>query len=618
MFLTYALVILANAMSVERECLKENYYVMQDVCWTRYLPFAGTVAATVSSALSVLAGASRILQAIGHDRVFPLLGKCTITKDSKEEPRLAYFVSYAMAQILMVSNSSVNTVGPLLTNLVLLVFCLINLSCFLMSVLRIPNFRPRYPYFSALQALFGTIMCFSLMFMINWLIAIFSWMICIILFLYLALFVRPLNEWGDLGQVIYPLISRLLLKSLTQARKTGESVKHWRPSVLVLCKKVDSDSTGYLKFATNFRKGGIASLGHVLLSSDKAKALMFGPTLEKFAQDCDSHGFNFTPIMAVADHLSLGVCNLICSMDNLPVRSNTLVMGWFEPNYSNHGNDGNSNNNNALQEVKNASLSVVTLKDYEEIIACGYTMHKNTLILRNCEKMKNDEEVVAWCRGPRMNKVVEFFMETFGQVVAHDHYGAVNGYFVDVVCFVDGSSLDIEAISAALTYAHIFHSRTLYHHYTRKRVIAISRSAVPLESTRKIISEILDQLRFNFLIETVHGEPEGGTNSLAPRQLSFYQSQTFPAGFSFASCLAINNTIRSQSNNTLVTFISVPKDILSYATHLEEMKAAFVDKQPSQTFAAAFRALDVISNDLPPTAIVLTSDQKIMQMSLKD
>ena len=46
----------------------------------------------------------------------------------------------------------------------------------------------------------------------------------------------------------------------------------------------------------------------------------------KFTKNCEVAGFHFNIIMSVAPSLSVGVCNLFCGLNSLPIRTNTLVM----------------------------------------------------------------------------------------------------------------------------------------------------------------------------------------------------------------------------------------------------------------------------------------------------
>jgi hypothetical protein len=89
--------------------------------------------------------------------------------------------------------------------------------------------------------------------------------------------------------------------------------------------------------------------------------------------------------------------------------------------------------------------------------------------------------------------------------------------------------------------------------------------------------------------------------------------------YTFKDCMAMNETIKSHSQRTLVTFVAVPPSMLSSTDHVAEIQQAFEERRVPRMIASAFRAMDVLSYGLPaPTAFVVPSNQRFLQLSLKD
>ena len=93
--LTYCLVIVAFGCSVPRHTLQNEYLILSRVCLPgtteSVIVTVGIIASTTSSALGSIQSASRVIQALAKDNLFPFL--LPLATDCNGEPVAAILVS---------------------------------------------------------------------------------------------------------------------------------------------------------------------------------------------------------------------------------------------------------------------------------------------------------------------------------------------------------------------------------------------------------------------------------------------------------------------------------------------------------------------------------------------
>ena len=62
------------AASFDRDSLRCNYFLLQEISVSEYFVVVGMAMATLSTSLGAFFGGSRVLQAIARDNLFPYLG----------------------------------------------------------------------------------------------------------------------------------------------------------------------------------------------------------------------------------------------------------------------------------------------------------------------------------------------------------------------------------------------------------------------------------------------------------------------------------------------------------------------------------------------------------------
>ena len=159
-FVAYAALVLCLAASVQRDVLQTNLNVLSTVVEGSVhapLGYAGVACATLSSALSYLLGAPRVLQAVARDagwaRLHPLAAR----------PLRALALTWAVVQLILLTGT-VDLLAPAVSGVFLLAFVLINLVCFVASVSK-ADFAPSFRLYSSWSALAGTVLSLATMLM---------------------------------------------------------------------------------------------------------------------------------------------------------------------------------------------------------------------------------------------------------------------------------------------------------------------------------------------------------------------------------------------------------------------------------------------------------------------
>ncbi len=207
--------------------LIENTLILTEISLIPELVVVGMLAATFSSALTMLIAAPRVLQALGSKSIVPkgsLLSK--ISKDG--EPRNAIGIT-ALIIIPLLVLGSLNLVAQVLTMFFLITYASINLSVFLEQQLGIRSFRPTFKV-PKVVPLYGFIASLMIMFVVNPYAGIVATTSVIII--YIALSKKPLErEHGDVRSGLFRALSEWAAE---KTRRLPESSKHvWKPNLLV-------------------------------------------------------------------------------------------------------------------------------------------------------------------------------------------------------------------------------------------------------------------------------------------------------------------------------------------------------------------------------------------------
>lgn len=286
----------------------------------------GSFFSTCGAGLQSLTGAPRLLQAIAKDNIIPFLRVFGHGK-ANGEPTWALLLTAVLAE-LGILIASLDLVAPILSMFFLMCYLFVNLACALQTLLRTPNWRPRFSYYHWTLSFLGMIICLALMFISSWYYAIVAMVIAGMIYKYIE-YHGAEKEWGDGIRGLSLSAARFALLRLEEG---PPHTKNWRPQLLVLL-KLDEDahvkSPRLLTFACQLKAGkGLTIVGTVIPGNflqTYGEALAAEQTLRHLMEKERVKGF---VQCIVAQKPREGISHMIQSSGLGGMRHNTVVMGW--------------------------------------------------------------------------------------------------------------------------------------------------------------------------------------------------------------------------------------------------------------------------------------------------
>ncbi len=215
------------AISATQSELLTNTLVIADIALISEFVVIGILAATFSSALTVIIAAPRVLEALGENQVLPKSDFFS-QKSPEGEPRNAVIIT-GLIILPLILIGSLDSIAMVLTMLFLVTYVMINISVFLEQQLGLRSFRPTFKV-PKLVPLYGTIGSIVLMFLVNPYASILA--VLIILSVYSLLAKKTLEQkTGDVRSGLFRSISQWAAE---KTRALPESSMHiWKPNMIV-------------------------------------------------------------------------------------------------------------------------------------------------------------------------------------------------------------------------------------------------------------------------------------------------------------------------------------------------------------------------------------------------
>ena len=305
--------------------LIDDFYVMTAICVWDYLVLIGIYAASLSSAIASLVGAPRILQAVANDGIFPWRWLSFFAVADKDgNPIRGYFLSFAVAFCCNLIGA-LNAIAPLISQFFMLTYLLINFSCFSLEISKSPGWRPSFKYFNKYTAGFGSFLCLSIMFLLDWAYALVASVVALLLYLYVQ-WTDPEVNWGAAPQARKYYSA---YKAILRLRKTKSHVKNWRPGYLVLVRDPIKRAQMML-FAQTLKKAHGPTFYATVHVGD------YRTNIRRFQE---AHSLGYLPVNApkgskgfyeavLAENFRSGVQNLFQLVGMGSLRPNTLIIGY--------------------------------------------------------------------------------------------------------------------------------------------------------------------------------------------------------------------------------------------------------------------------------------------------
>ncbi|KAF3426875.1 hypothetical protein E2986_03307 [Frieseomelitta varia] len=241
--------------------LHNSYSVMQLMSvWGPFI-YAGCFAATLSTALTNLLSVPRLIQALGRDRIYPGLIYFSKGYGKHGEPYRGYVLTFFVAVLFLLigtyereieqqfcckhrakkkkKNSlnhacyfpaNLNAVAPLISNFYLASYALINFCTFHAALIRPLGWRPTFRYYNTWLSLSGFITCVSIMFLIDWVTSLVTFVIIFALYL-IVVYRKPDVNWGSSTQA---QTYKTALSIVYRLNSIDEHVKNYAPQILAL------------------------------------------------------------------------------------------------------------------------------------------------------------------------------------------------------------------------------------------------------------------------------------------------------------------------------------------------------------------------------------------------
>lgn len=282
----------------------------------------------MGAALQSLTSAPRLLQAIAQDNIIPFLNDFA-QMDSRGEPVRALVLTLVIAETAVLIGN-LDFIAPILTMFFLMCYMFVNLACTLQSLLKTPNWRPRFKFYHWSFSLAGVFLCLFVMFISAWHFALSAMFIAGCIYKYIE-YHGAEKEWGDGFRGLALSAARY---SLFRLEDGPPHTKNWRPQILVFVSLNEStlDATKdrkILTFASQLKAGkGLTLVGSILEGDLKTRH--HEVTAAKLSLKKSMHAERvkgFADVM-VASSVSEGLGYYIQVAGLAGLKPNTVILGW--------------------------------------------------------------------------------------------------------------------------------------------------------------------------------------------------------------------------------------------------------------------------------------------------
>jgi len=221
----YVLIAVWASRAGSPEELTSNYTFLVDASLWAPGVLAGLLGATLSSALSSLVGAPRILLALTRDGIVPNIGGIGEVS-ANGEPRRAMVASglLVMAALLL---RDLNAIAPVLSMFFLITYGVINLVVLLEASLGLQSYRPTLKV-PRIVPLFGALGCLFAMFIVNPTVSLVA--LAIVGALYAFILRRKLGSASDSRSGMFAAVAEWAAARATEFE--ADNPRAWKPNLL--------------------------------------------------------------------------------------------------------------------------------------------------------------------------------------------------------------------------------------------------------------------------------------------------------------------------------------------------------------------------------------------------
>jgi len=241
-----------------------NKIIMATLVPVHAFYFFGVFASSLSSALSSLVSAPRILQSVAKDKIFPWawLRFMAVGSGSGDEPmRALIFTFFITTAVALIGN--LDAIATIITNVFLASYALVNYAAFVADRTATAGWRPQFKSFNQWVSLVGCILCIVVMFLIDWKTALLTGLLCAVIWITVGQIEVPVN-WGAADDANKYLKTVHGLVSLAKIKH--DNVKVYRLQTLCLA-GMAGERPSLVKLATMMGSTqGVLLLGDIVVS----------------------------------------------------------------------------------------------------------------------------------------------------------------------------------------------------------------------------------------------------------------------------------------------------------------------------------------------------------------
>jgi potassium/chloride transporter 4/5/6 len=345
--------------SVDRETLIEDQLILTTLAWpVKEIIYIGMLMSTLGAGLQSLAGAPRLLAAIGRDGLIPEFAIFNPPPGSEPRAAVAFCAFLSCCAVML---GSLDAVAPFITMWFLTCYGIINGACAFLAYEKIPSFRPTFKYYNWKLSLFGAFQCFGMMFYCapTWYYAVLACSIAIGIYFYVqrqlglqasghkqplccGLIKAPANDEdpedaqntdeGDWRSGHRFMAAR---ESLLQLKPGDMDFKYWRPFILFLAKTSMEDGAyvpqgGMIHLIQQLMKRGkgLAIVGGVIEGTFEEKHELAETAMLKLHGALAERGIEGFPEIICAPSVYEGYKTLVTAKGLGSLRPNTVMLGW--------------------------------------------------------------------------------------------------------------------------------------------------------------------------------------------------------------------------------------------------------------------------------------------------
>ena len=323
----YAAAMVALAATLPIAVLANDYDSLRRVAIAPWLIDLGVLSATLSSALASFLGAPRILQALARDRLFKPLTFFAAGHGPANNPRRGVILTGGIS-LVAIAIGDLNTIAALVSMFFLVSYGLLNYATYVEAVGASPAFRPRFRFFHARASLAGTALCGVVMLMIDPLASAAALGILGALYHYLRRTAAPVT-WHDSRRAFR---LKRVKDGLRDLSADVEGPTDWQPHVLVFTETPQRRER--LLRVASWVTGGSGILTAVqLIEGDGASPAVrksAAAAEDELRQELDEQAVDAFPLVVAAPDLRVGATTLLQAWGVGPIRSNTVLLNWYD------------------------------------------------------------------------------------------------------------------------------------------------------------------------------------------------------------------------------------------------------------------------------------------------